>query len=109
MACCAQRSHSRGDGSNQPASHAAAEGIGRTLCHTAAATHRQRSHDYKPSGGTSQEDGRGMEVKPGYKQTEVGIIPAEWNVKPFAELFEFRNGVNADKAAYGQGVRFINV
>ena len=27
----------------------------------------------------------------------------------FAELFDFRNGVNADKSAYGSGVRFINV
>jgi type I restriction enzyme S subunit len=50
-----------------------------------------------------------MEVKRGYKQTEVGVIPEEWDVKPFAELFAFRNGVNADKAAYGQGVPFINV
>ena len=50
-----------------------------------------------------------MELKPGYKQTEVGVIPEEWKVKPFAELFAFRNGVNADKAAYGQGIRFINV
>jgi type I restriction enzyme, S subunit len=50
-----------------------------------------------------------MEVKPGYKQTEVGIIPEDWNVTPFAELFEFQNGVNADKASYGQGFRFINV
>jgi type I restriction enzyme S subunit len=50
-----------------------------------------------------------MEVKAGYKKTGVGVIPDEWDVKTFAELFEFRNGVNADKAAYGQGVRFINV
>jgi type I restriction enzyme S subunit len=50
-----------------------------------------------------------MEVKPGYKQTEVGVIPEEWVVTPFAELFEFRNGVNADKSSYGKGVRFINV
>jgi len=50
-----------------------------------------------------------MELKRGYKQTEVGVIPEEWKVKLFAELFAFRNGVNADKAAYGQGVRFINV
>jgi len=27
-----------------------------------------------------------MEVKPGYKQTEVGIIPEEWEVKPLGEL-----------------------
>ena len=25
--------------------------------------------------------GSGMEVKPGYKQTEVGVIPEEWDVK----------------------------
>ena len=23
-----------------------------------------------------------MEVKPGYKQTDVGVIPEEWDVKP---------------------------
>ena len=50
-----------------------------------------------------------MEVKPGYKQTDVGVIPEDWELKPFSELFAFRNGVNADKASYGQGVRFINV
>lgn len=50
-----------------------------------------------------------MELKPGYKQSKVGVIPENWEVMPFAELFEFRNGVNADKASYGQGVRFINV
>ncbi|QVM92109.1 restriction endonuclease subunit S [Pseudomonas entomophila] len=50
-----------------------------------------------------------MAVKPGYKLTRVGVIPEEWGVKPFGALFSFRNGVNADKSAYGQGVRFINV
>lgn len=50
-----------------------------------------------------------MEVKPGYKQTEVGVIPEEWDVKPLAALFSFQNGVNADKEAYGRGIRFINV
>ena len=50
-----------------------------------------------------------MDVRAGYKHTVVGVIPKEWEVKRFAELFEFRNGVNADKASYGHGVRFINV
>ncbi|MFL6211811.1 MAG: restriction endonuclease subunit S [Pyrinomonadaceae bacterium] len=27
-----------------------------------------------------------MEVKPGYKQTEVGVIPEEWEVKQFTEV-----------------------
>ena len=34
----------------------------------------------RPRGRTPQEDGGGMEVKPGYKQTEVGVIPEEWEV-----------------------------
>ena len=29
-----------------------------------------------------------MEVKPGYKQTEVGVIPEEWDVQPLGELGE---------------------
>ena len=30
-----------------------------------------------------------MEVKPGYKQTEVGVIPEEWEMKPLSELSDF--------------------
>ena len=50
-----------------------------------------------------------MELKAGYKRTEIGLIPQEWDVKSFDDLFDFRNGVNAEKQAYGQGVPFINV
>jgi type I restriction enzyme, S subunit len=50
-----------------------------------------------------------MDVRAGYKQTEVGVIPENWEVKTFAQLFAFRNGVNADRRSYGRGIRFINV
>ena len=30
-------------------------------------------------------------MKPGYKQTEVGVIPEEWEVKPLGELGQFKN------------------
>ena len=30
-----------------------------------------------------------MEVKPGYKQTEVGVIPEEWEVEPSQILVDF--------------------
>ena len=50
-----------------------------------------------------------MELKPGYKQTEVGVIPEDWDAVPLGKLYKFSNGVNADKAAYGKGLRFINV
>ncbi len=50
-----------------------------------------------------------MEVKPGYKETEVGVIPEDWEVESLGQLFSFSNGVNADRGAYGQGFRFVNV
>jgi type I restriction enzyme S subunit len=50
-----------------------------------------------------------VELKPGYKLTEVGVIPDEWEVTSFGKLLAFTNGVNAGKTAYGKGVRFINV
>ena len=28
-----------------------------------------------------------MEVKPGYKQTEVGVIPEEWDVAPLVDFW----------------------
>lgn len=50
-----------------------------------------------------------MDMRAGYRQTEIGVIPEDWSLISFSEFMEFRNGVNADKAAYGKGVPFINV
>lgn len=33
-----------------------------------------------------------MELKPGYKQTEVGVIPEDWDVKRLGECATFRTG-----------------
>ncbi len=33
-----------------------------------------------------------MEVKPGYKQTEVGVIPEDWEVKTLSELADIHSG-----------------
>ena len=33
-----------------------------------------------------------MELKPGYKQTEVGVIPDEWEVKPIKEFAAVKGG-----------------
>ncbi len=46
---------------------------------------RRGGRPRRPRGRTPQEDGRGMEVKPGYKQTEVGVIPEEWDVRPCSQ------------------------
>jgi type I restriction enzyme, S subunit len=50
-----------------------------------------------------------QKVPKGYKQTEVGVIPEDWEVKFLGEILSFQNGVNADKKAYGLGIPFINV
>ena len=48
-------------------------------------------------------------MRSGYRKTEIGVLPEDWVVKPLGQLFTFKNGVNADKRAYGTGVRFVNV
>jgi type I restriction enzyme S subunit len=37
-----------------------------------------------------------MEVKRGYRQTEVGVIPEEWEVSPFRNLFNITAGGDVD-------------
>jgi type I restriction enzyme S subunit len=34
----------------------------------------------------------GMEVKPGYKQTEVGVIPKDWEMKRLGDVLKVRHG-----------------
>lgn len=34
-----------------------------------------------------------MELKPGYKQTEVGVIPEDWEVKTFAQISRVNQGL----------------
>lgn len=38
-----------------------------------------------------------MELKPGYKQTEVGVIPEEWDVKLLPDVLLFRSGKAHEK------------
>ena len=33
-----------------------------------------------------------MEVRPGYKQTEVGVIPEDWEVAPLGKHATFKTG-----------------
>lgn len=44
----------------------------------------------------------------GYKKTELGIIPNEWDIKSIGELFEFKNGLNKEKEFFGKGTKIIN-
>lgn len=33
-----------------------------------------------------------MELKLGYKQTEVGVIPEDWDIKPLGEILKIKHG-----------------
>lgn len=39
----------------------------------------------------------GFEKKRGHKQTEIGVIPEDWGVKPLEELFTFSGGLSASR------------
>jgi type I restriction enzyme S subunit len=49
-----------------------------------------------------------MEVKPGYKQTEIGIVPETWEVVELGKLFSFKNGLNKAKQFFGYGTPIVN-
>ena len=48
-------------------------------------------------------------VTPGYKQTEVGVIPEDWVAQPLGALGSFKNGINKAAEDFGHGSPFINL
>lgn len=48
-------------------------------------------------------------IPPGYKQTEVGVIPEDWEVYTLGEIGKFKNGLNKDSQAFGHGSPFVNL
>jgi type I restriction enzyme, S subunit len=51
----------------------------------------------------------GFEIKSGYKQTETGAIPVDWEVRALGEIGIFKNGINKDRTAFGHGSPFVNL
>jgi type I restriction enzyme S subunit len=49
-----------------------------------------------------------MEIKPGYKQTEIGIVRETWEVVELGKLFSFKNGLNKAKQFFGYGTPIVN-
>ena len=55
-----------------------------------------------------------MDVKPGYKQTELGVIPKDWNVKSVHQFASIKTGpfgtlLKASEYSEGDGVPLISV
>jgi type I restriction enzyme S subunit len=49
-----------------------------------------------------------MAVKAGYKQTEVGVIPNDWDLVALGSLLSFKNGLNKAKEYFGYGTPIVN-
>ncbi len=48
-------------------------------------------------------------MKEGYKQTEVGVIPEDWEVIALGEIGHFKNGINKESESFGHGYPFVNL
>ena len=49
-----------------------------------------------------------MDIRLGYKQSEVGMIPDDWEVVRLCELSKFKNGLNKAKRFFGTGTPIVN-
>lgn len=47
-------------------------------------------------------------VKPGYKKTDFGVIPEDWDEVSLGNLFTFKNGLNKEKHFFGFGTPIVN-
>lgn len=48
-------------------------------------------------------------IRAGYRHTEVGVIPEEWEIMPLGKLGRFKNGINKGKEDFGHGSPFVNL
>ncbi|MEO5777703.1 MAG: restriction endonuclease subunit S [Flavobacterium sp.] len=50
-----------------------------------------------------------MDKNTAYKQTAIGLIPEDWEVKRLGEIGELKNGINKDKNDFGFGFPMVNL
>jgi type I restriction enzyme S subunit len=50
-----------------------------------------------------------MELMPGYKKTDIGLLPEEWNAVPLYAIGWFKNGINKGSESFGHGSPFVNL
>ena len=50
-----------------------------------------------------------MEVMPGYKQTEVGVIPEDWGVVPIGQAGQVLGGRQRSPHALGEPTKYLRV
>ena len=50
-----------------------------------------------------------MELMPGYKKTDIGLLPEDWNAVPLYAIGWFKNGINKGSESFGHGSPFVNL
>ena len=45
----------------------------------------------------------------GYKKTDIGFLPEEWNAVPLHSIGRFKNGINKGSESFGHGTAFVNL
>ncbi|MEA5579435.1 restriction endonuclease subunit S [Anabaena sp. UHCC 0451] len=50
-----------------------------------------------------------INIKDGYKISELGVIPDDWEVKKLGDIGKFKNGINKGKEDFGFGYPFVNL
>jgi len=50
-----------------------------------------------------------MELRKDFKQTDIGLIPRDWEVMQLGEIGKFKNGINKNKDEFGFGYPFVNL
>src|SRR5258705_3311105 len=50
-----------------------------------------------------------MKTPPGYKQTDLGAIPEDWEVCELGTIGKFKNGINKNADSFGYGYPFVNL
>lgn len=48
-----------------------------------------------------------MEVKPGYKQTEIGVIPEDWEIVPLSSCCDVRDGTHESPKYHSNGIPLV--
>ena len=52
--------------------------------------------------------GRAGDVPAGYKRTDAGVIPKEWDATLLGDIFVFKNGLNKAARFFGSGTPIVN-
>ena len=50
-----------------------------------------------------------MEVRAGYKQTEVGVIPEDWSLKGLGDISDLDIGLSKPNIVFGSGCPVVTV